>query len=152
MNDNTGSTTVNEGELKLGNNTQLGTGRLTVDKGGVLIFSSKPKTLKNSAVVFNGTLRVELATGHSLQAGDAIQLWTAKTFTGTPTFELPEGYIWDTSRIGEGVLVVKDIDTGIQPSVTLDQPSVLYDLNGRKVQKTGKGIYIQGGKKIVITK
>jgi hypothetical protein len=153
VNDNTGSTTVNEGELKLGNNTQLGTGRLTVDKGGVLIFSSKPKALKNSAVVFNGTLRVELATGHNLQAGDVIQLWTAKTFTGTPTFELPEGYIWDTSRISEGVLVVKDIDTGIQAQrTTQDTQLPIYDLNGRKVQKAGKGIYIQGGKKIVITK
>ena len=152
VSDNTGTTTVSEGELKMGTSGQLGTGKLTVSQGAVLTLWSKPKALSNSAVTINGTLRIELSSGHNLKPGDVIQLWTAKTFTGTPTFELPEGYIWDTSRISEGVLVVKDIDTGIRPSTFNPQPSTLYDLNGRQVRQAGKGIYIRNGKKVVITK
>ena len=153
VNDNTGTTTVREGELKLGTNSQLGTGRLTVNEGGVLTFSSKPRALNNSAVTFNGVLRLELASGHNLQVGDVIQLWTAKTFTGTPQYELPEAYIWDTTRISEGVLVVKDINTGISSASTVHpSPANVYDLNGRRVRNVGKGIYIRGGKKVVITK
>ena len=63
------------------------------------------------------------------------------------------GITWDTSRISEGVLVVKDIETGIwsieNGELTIDK---YYDLNGRRVLPTGKGVYIRGGKKIVVTK
>jgi hypothetical protein len=63
------------------------------------------------------------------------------------------GITWDTSRISEGVLVVKDIETGIR---AIDNAGLAtgkyYDLNGRQVRPTGKGVYIRGGKKIVVTK
>ena len=151
VNDNTGTTTVNEGELKLGTNGQLGTGRLTVGQNGVLTLTTKPKVLKNSAVTINGTLRIELASGHQLQPGDVVQLWTAKTFAGTPQFDLPKGYIWDTSRISEGLLVVKDIDTGIH-SIENGKSKIenYYDLRGRQVRQPGKGIYIRGGRKVMV--
>ena len=153
VNDNTGTTTIREGELKLGTNTQLGTGRLTVAQDGILTFSSRPKALQNSAVTINGTLRLELATGHNLQVGDIINLWTAKTFSGTPKYELPEEYIWDTNRISEGILVVAGIETGIRPIDNRElKVDNYFDLNGRQVHKAGKGIYIRGGKKVVITK
>jgi hypothetical protein len=66
---------------------------------------------------------------------------------------------WDTSRISEGVLVVKDVNTGIANPVFRIPGDDVYDLLGHKVSESGtpnselkKGIYIRGGKKVVITK
>ena len=86
--------------------------------------------------------------------GDEIRLWPATVkLAGTPQFDMQGGITWDTSRISEGVLVVKDIETGIR---AIDNGGLAtgkyYDLNGRQVRPTGKGVYIRGGKKIVITK
>ena len=57
-NDNSGTTTVSEGELALSTSAVLGTGRLTVEEGAMLsgtINNSNP--LKNSTITINGTLR-----------------------------------------------------------------------------------------------
>jgi Ribonuclease G/E len=96
----------------------------------------------------------EGSIANTLQVGDEIRLWPATVkLAGTPQFDMQGGITWDTSRISEGVLVVKDIETGIQSiengELTIDK---YYDLNGRQVRPTGKGVYIRGGKKIVITK
>ena len=159
VNDNTGTTTVSEGELKLGTNGQLGTGKLTVAQNGIITLSSKPKVLKNSSVTINGILRIELASGHQLQVGDSIQLWTTKTFSGTPTIEGSGGIEWDGSRLKEGLLFVKSIATGItSPLSPLTSPfSPVYDLRGRMVRQAGAGIdglkpgiYVIGGRKVVV--
>lgn len=159
VNTNTGTTTVNEGELKLGTNAQLGTGKLTVAQNGVLTLSSKPKVLKNSSVTINGILRIELASGHQLHVGDSIQLWTTKTFSGTPTIEGTGGIEWDGSRLKEGLLFVKSVATGIaSPFSTLASPfSPVYDLRGRMVRQAGAGIdglkpgiYVIDGRKVVV--
>ena len=157
VNDNTGSTTISEGELKLGNNAQLGTGKLTVAQDGVLTFSSKPKALKNSSVAFNGTLRIELAAGHRPQVGDSIVLWTTKTFSGTPTVENTNGIEWDSSRLSEGLLFVKSIDTSISPLTTHQTPFNIYDTRGRLVRANATsteglpaGIYVYEGRKFIV--
>ena len=49
----------------------------------------------------------------------------------------------------------KNTDTGIKEIHSLangQQMPVIFDLSGRRVQNTQKGIFIQNGKKIVITK
>jgi hypothetical protein len=49
----------------------------------------------------------------------------------------------------------KNTDTGIkelQSTCDGQQTSVIFDLSGRRVQNTQKGIFIQNGKKLVITK
>ena len=157
--DNTGTTSINEGELKLGTNAQLGTGKLTVAQNGVLTFTSKPKALKNASVVFNGTLRIEINAGHTLHVGDSIQLWTTKTFSGTPTVENTNGIEWDASRLKDGYLFVKAINTGIRTQ-TIDlstHPSDIYDLRGQLVRKSATtvqglkpGVYVVEGRKIVV--
>jgi autotransporter-associated beta strand protein len=67
-NDNTGTTTISEGELGLGTASGLGTGRLTVEEGAVLSGGNSDKnSLTNQTVTVNGTLRpgmlATLATG-----------------------------------------------------------------------------------------
>jgi hypothetical protein len=79
--------------------------------------------------------------------------------TGTPKFEMLNGITWDTSRISEGLLFVKSIDTGIDP-LGIEQRQLaderIFDLNGRVVSTDGTtrhlpaGIYVKGGKKIVV--
>jgi hypothetical protein len=208
LSDNTGTTTVREGELCVGLTSGLGTGRLTVQEGATLSgTNSVSKPFNNASVTVNGTLRpgstaeatsgklhfsgknvsigktgvliiratgnnsstsieeigtltidgticIQPTEGNTLQVGDEIRLWPATvTLAGTPQFDMQGGIMWDTSRISEGVLVVKDIETGIR---AIDNAGLAtgkyYDLNGRQVRPTGKGVYIRGGKKVVITK
>jgi len=135
---------------------------ITVSSGGVVNFlvnASKNSTLSAASLTFNGTVKVTIVADRELKAGDELKLWTVSgTFSGTPTFDLPAGYTWDTSRISEGVIVVTGT-TGIKnltPALSEGEGAV-YDLNGRKVSESGirnselkKGIYIRGGKKIVV--
>ena len=69
------------------------------------------------------------------------------------------GIIWDTTRISEGVLVVKDIEMGIAPVMADQDPRNVYDLTGRLVRRQATatsteqlpaGIYIRGGRKVVV--
>ena len=57
----------------------------------------------------NGTISVQLASSHSLEAGDSLRIFSAKTVSGSPTFDLPtiEGLEWDTSHWKEGYLHLK---------------------------------------------
>lgn len=66
--------------------------------------------------------------------------------------------MWDTSRLSEGVIVVKGIDTGMGDTARLknkESADKVYDLNGRQMpvdkgQKPKAGIYVRGGKKVVV--
>ena len=57
----------------------------------------------------NGTISVQLGSSHSLEAGDSIRIFSARSVSGTPTFDLPtiEGLEWDTSHWKEGYLHLK---------------------------------------------
>jgi hypothetical protein len=113
-----------------------------------------PNLADIGTLTMNGTIRI-IASG--LKAGSTIQLWTADKMSGKPQFDLPAGYEWDTSRISEGLLIVKGIDTttGIGDAARLndnvqttnDKPR--YNLSGQRVGQDYKGIIIVGGKKIV---
>lgn len=135
---------------------------VTVNEGAVVNFlvnKSKNSAINAKNLTFNGTVKVTFTADRELKEGDELQLWTLSgTFSGTPTFELPEEYTWDTSRISEGILVVTGISTGIKTMVAESDPRNVYDLNGRLVrrQQTANsteglpaGIYIRGGKKFV---
>ena len=66
-NTNTGTTSVNEGELAVGTSTQLGTGRLNVNEGGVISGSNTMANgLKNSATVVSGTMKPGAYEGASM--------------------------------------------------------------------------------------
>ena len=164
-NDNTGTTAVNAGELMLGSNALLGTGRLTVGANGTLSCQTKTKTLQNSAVIvsgtlsvsasscatatsagcttfdfankltLNGTLRVVATEGHTLQPGDSIRVFTAKAFEGTPSLVAEGDIVWDDSRLSEGLLFVKAISDGIATLVSPSTPRNIYDTRGRLVRQ-----------------
>jgi len=130
---------------------------VTIGNTGVLLFRALSKSMHTSLgditkLTVNGTIRIEVAENHTLQVGDELQLWPAATqLAGTPTFDLPEGITWDTSRISEGVITVTAISTGIR-SIENGKLKAenYYDLNGRRVQNVGKGIYIRGGRKTAV--
>ena len=136
---------------------------ITVSSGGVVNFlvnASKNSTLSAASLTFNGTVKVTIVADRELKAGDELKLWTVSgTFSGTPTFDLPAGYTWDTSRISEGVIVVTGT-TGIGATLVNSEERIVnsvYDLQGRKIAngqfgngQLPRGIYIRGGKKIVV--
>ena len=136
---------------------------ITVNDGGIVNFlvnASKNSSLTATNLTFNGTVKLTFTANRELKEGDELKLWTVSgTFSGTPKFELPENYIWDTSRISEGVLVVTGVNTGIcTPFADTDLRNV-YDLSGRLVKRLGTsddnvnlpaGIYLRGGKKVTI--
>ena len=145
-------------------------GTITVNKAvkvssdGVVNFlvnASKNSTISATSLTFNGTVKVTLVANRELKAGDELKLWTVSgTFSGTPSFDLPAGYTWDTSRISEGVIVVTGT-TGISQieNGKLTMENSVYDLNGRLVRRMSTasdikglpaGIYIRGGKKVVV--
>jgi len=113
-----------------------------------------------ATLTINGTLRIEVTDNNTLKVGDEIQLWPATIrMAGTPVFDLPKSITWDTSRISEGVLVVTGVDTGIKASFADADPKNVYDLSGRLVRRMStatsteglsSGIYIRGGKKVVV--
>ena len=135
-------------------------GTLTVQKGGALLVrgrgASALDVLKVSGKVTlsSPVLRMERASG-SWKADTDYQLFTgAVTLTGTPTFEpaVPmEGYKWDYSLLkSNGIIRIIEDTTGLDDiinSKSSDHNSV-YDLSGRRVQRTKGGIFIQNGKKI----
>jgi len=155
-------------------------GSLPSSTTGTIYFNNKNVTIGNTGVLvirasrnggstsladigtltINGTIRIEVSETNTLQVGDEIRLWpeTVK-LEGEPQFDMQGDITWDTSRISEGVLVVKDVNTGIaNPGFRIPGDDV-YDLRGHKVSESGtpnselkKGIYIRGGKKVVITK
>jgi hypothetical protein len=113
-------------------------------------------------LTINGTIRIEAAEKHTLAVGDEIRLWPATTkLSGTPKFDMQGGVTWDTSRISEGVLVVKEVTetTGVIAALADADACNVYDLRGRLVSRqttaTGTdglpaGIYIRGGRKVVV--
>ena len=134
---------------------------VTVNDGATVNFlvnASKNSSLTATNLTFNGTVKVTFTANRELKEGDELKLWTVSgTFSGTPKFELPEVYTWDTSRISEGILVVKGVSTGIksQTSNLKSQTSDIYDLRGRQIRRQNlenlpAGIYIRGGKKVIV--
>ena len=118
-----------------------------------LVNASKNSTLTTKNLTINGTIKVTFTASRELNVGDELKLWTVSgTFSGTPKFELPEAYTWDTKRISEGIISVTAISTGIRSSFIDADSKNVYDLQGRKIngQQTKAGIYIRGGKKVII--
>ncbi len=170
---NNASFTIN-GVLRPGLTETTGTGTLylneknvTIGTGGTLQVTARSCATNSSAgcssiagvktLTVNGTIRVLTDANNTLEAGDSIRLWKATTFVGEPKFEFVGALLWDTSRISEGLLFVKGIDTGISTAISQEAPANIYDLRGRVV-RTGAttteglpaGIYIIRGKKVVI--
>jgi hypothetical protein len=114
-------------------------------------------------LTINGTIRVIIDDNNTLKVGDSIRVWKAEAFAGTPQVVSEGAIVWDASRMAEGLLFVKDIDTSkIQFAIVNSQlsiPSDIYDIHGRMVRRAATntlglpaGIYIVRGKKVFVTK
>jgi hypothetical protein len=144
--------------------------KVTVNEGGVLTFlknASKNSVIDTKDLTINGTVKVTLVSGYTPKIGDSFTLWTVSgTFAGNPTFDLPalpEGMAWDTTKLTDGTGVLSIIAaTGIRTANaergTLND-NAIYDVNGRlrkrlmtekNIDNLPAGIYIRGGKKIII--
>ena len=103
-------------------------------------------------LTMNGTVRIIPAPGNTLHEGDSIRIWQATKTGGTPQLDIQGDIVWDTSRISEGLLFVKDTELGVSrptPSPPSGREDI-YDLSGRTSGSPCRhGIYIQKGKKIV---
>ena len=104
------------------NKSALGNGCAMIDNVGVLHL--------------NGTISVQLASSHTLQAGDSIRIFSARTVLGRPTFDLPaiEGLEWDTTKWKEGYLHLRAA-TRIVMSIAPDEQVrvAAYTVHGQHV-------------------
>ena len=106
----------------------------------------------------NGEINIELGDGFVPSEGDSFSMWTAASFSGTPSAinlpALPSGLGWDTSELltNTGTLRVVKKTTAIQSvSAGSNSDGKIYDLNGNQVKTPlKKGIYIKNGRKVVI--
>jgi hypothetical protein len=88
-----------------------------------------------------------------------IRIFSANEFAGTPKMKYSEEIEWDSSRLNEGILIVKAIALGVnQIEAKESAEDNIYDINGRLVRRSAHsfdglpaGIYIKGGKKFVIS-
>ena len=149
-------TTVN-GTLQVGNNANSSTGLLNFGGQNVIFnsnatyllvarkcASAKKSTSGNGCAMIdnvgtlrmNGTISVQLASSHTLQAGDSIRIFSATRASGTPTFDLPaiEGLEWDTTHWKEGYLHLKTKTNITTPSYPETPVSVtVYSISGQRL-------------------
>ena len=137
--------------------------------GSTIVFmrnALKNSTLDTKNLTLNGTIKVELLSGYTPKAGDTFTLWTVSgTLSGTPTYDLPElseGLYWDTTDLMQatGILKITDqIPAGISVPMADRNGRHVYDLKGRLVSRQASstsvdglapGIYIRGGKKVIV--
>ena len=165
------SVTIN-GTLRPGTTATAATGKLyfsnknvTIGSAGRIIIRATANNSSTSledvgTLTVSGTICIEPTEDNTLQVGDEIRLWPATVkLTGEPKFDMQGNVTWDTSRISEGVLVVKAIGTGVNPAFADADARNVYDLRGRLLRRQATatsteglpaGIYIRGGKKVVI--
>ena len=150
----TGTIYINEKNVTLNDN-----GILSFSAGSCATATSNGSTSLAgiNKLTLKGTIRIVAAASNSLQVGDSIRIFTAKTVEGTPKFDFQGGIDWDTSRISEGLLFVKNIDTTINEVITEATPRNIYDTRGRLVRAHATsteglpaGIYICEGRKFII--
>ena len=136
--------------------------------GSVITFlrnASKNSTLETNNLTLNGVVRVKLLSTYTPKDGDEFVLWTvSNTLSGTPTFDLPDlpdGLYWDVSGLSEknGVLRITTVPSGISTLKAVSDARNVYDLKGRLVSRQASatdviglapGVYIRGGKKVVV--
>ncbi len=122
---NNSAVTIN-GILQPGKNVTAYTG--TIDFGGKNLTINSSATLKFCArmctssrsrgctsltninkLTLSGTIELTLSEYQNLSVGDSLRIFDCKLLTGTPKLKLPRRFVWDTSRIREGLLFITGI-------------------------------------------
>ena len=171
-----GLTIQNGGEIKPCGSTVLETTQgtikcantININEGATATFlirtAAQNSAFETKNLTFNGTLKIELGSSLTPEAGQQWTLWTvSNTLQGTIAKyelpELPDGLYWDISGLQEktGVISVTDDATvGFRLTTVDPDPCNIYDLQGRFVLRTStpnsinglpSGIYIRAGKK-----
>jgi hypothetical protein len=131
--------------------------RLNISKASTGATIMSGDNIRNiGTLTINGTIALRFLD-YIPAVGDELRLWTGvKSFSGTPTI-LCEGanVTFDTTRLPEGVLVVKTVDTTgiITPAIADDTDSnKIYTLDGKYVgtdiTRLPKGIYLRNNQKV----
>ena len=109
--------------------------------------------LKNiGKLTMDGCITVKLGSSglENLKPGDEIQLWEAKSFTGTPTFSFPAGLEFDTSRIDEGIIMVTSADGIVSTPFSGNSKRKTVLLNGIGQHTSSFGINIIEHRKVLV--
>lgn len=72
--------------------------------------------------------------------------------TGKTTSNAFRGYFWFKDKISDASRVIMSFDdaTGIKNVKTVNDNETVFDLQGRPVENPAKGVYIMGGKKVLV--
>ena len=153
------------GTLRSGINETNGSGNLQfsdkdVTVNGTLQTFVSSKTLVSKftgikTLKLNGTLRVIVKEDAQLPEGTELQIIKATKITlgSNLVLDLDPAYEWDTTRLSEGVLVVKGMVDAIRDIHAPELANAsIYTLGGVKVngRPTKKGIYIINGVKTAV--
>ena len=111
------------------------------DDAHIYCYAKNPCEIKNNTFNYNCTLHVPKG---SKQKYEKAAYWNNFTFIEEMTEE-----VVDENEIPE----VNSDETGVSPAVwseDIESAEQFYDLQGRPVDGTQKGIYIQNGKKVLV--
>ena len=109
-------------------------------------------------LTINGTIALRFLD-YIPAIGDELRLWTGvKSFAGTPTITCEGANVtFDTTRLSEGILIVKTVDTTgfiaqqLSPNTLPDR---IYTLDGKYVgtdlTRLPKGIYLRNNQKVTV--
>ena len=177
-NDYNGTTTVTSGRLIV-NGQHTGKGSITVRKGAILagkgsltgvttindggILQVGDTLANDKGLTFNGGLKLnsgailrlnDVTMETDFKAGDLIKVFTGKAtgeFADIQPATPGEGLVWDTSELyTSGLLKVATSSSISIIRAEKENDGIVYDLGGHRYTKAGKGIAIQGGRKIQV--
>ena len=108
-------------------NINFGEKNVTFNSGSTLVIGLRRCASKTNPggsqivginkLTMKGTISAFLYEGYEPVEGDSMIIFEAKSFTGTPQFDLPElpsGFFWNTDRISEGLLFIGYDATAIE--------------------------------------
>jgi len=89
--------------------TAIGTYQTCVRRGTTKLNAGCTNLTGINRMTVNGTIKVILSRFQTLSVGDSIRIFTSESFSGSPKFSLPRQFVWDTSRIQDGLLFVSGV-------------------------------------------
>ena len=109
-----------------------------------LIFGTS--TASNGGATFTGTYSKIAADGSQfvIQNGQLVQA------NAGVTIDPFRAYFTGLGTTGARLFFIEDESTGIDTYKTSDADTQMYDLQGRRVAAPAKGLYIIGGKKVLM--
>ena len=108
--------------------------------------AAKPAAVSN---MLNGVLKDTKIGGDGL---DYVLYDGAFAKAGAGTLKAGKAYLKLDAALGRDIIKIGDVTTGISEKITVNSgtpATVVYNLNGQRVSKPSKGIYVLDGKKAI---